>query len=231
MPFRSIIFIHLPNIPHSKSQYDTLHPKTPRILSIDESLHALVAGTTLCGAFFLHRWCSTAFVFGCSYQVLSVAGVFGGRLRSFATGHPQHSRCSIIPISHRHPAVSLVSSWSTSCSDCRLRPEIGPTSNIHQLGGVWPLQTLVGSSNPSRDPTIRQSSSVRNVNLESGISVVMLVEGEKYACEACVRGHRVSNCYHSGEHDDSAFCSTKSRSSWEKWLTVGADRPAADAYQ
>ncbi|KAL9038597.1 MAG: hypothetical protein Q9214_005213 [Letrouitia sp. 1 TL-2023] len=25
----------------------------------------------------------------------------------------------------------------------------------------------------------------------------MLIEGEKYACEACVRGHRVSNCQHS----------------------------------
>ena len=27
----------------------------------------------------------------------------------------------------------------------------------------------------------------------------MLIEGEKYACEACVRGHRVSNCQHSGK--------------------------------
>jgi hypothetical protein len=25
----------------------------------------------------------------------------------------------------------------------------------------------------------------------------MLINGEKYACEACVRGHRVSNCQHS----------------------------------
>lgn len=25
----------------------------------------------------------------------------------------------------------------------------------------------------------------------------MLIKGEKYACEACVRGHRVSNCQHS----------------------------------
>jgi hypothetical protein len=24
----------------------------------------------------------------------------------------------------------------------------------------------------------------------------MLIKGEKYACEACVRGHRVSNCQH-----------------------------------
>lgn len=138
MLFRSIIFIHLPNIPNSKSQHGiTLHTKTPRILSIDESLHALVAGTTLCRAFFLHRLCSTAFVFGCSFQVLGVAGVFGGRLRSFATWHPQHSRFSIIPISHRHPAARLV---SNSCSEFRLRPEIGPTSNIHKRGGVWPLQ-------------------------------------------------------------------------------------------
>ncbi|KAM3432894.1 hypothetical protein MY4824_006283 [Beauveria thailandica] len=27
----------------------------------------------------------------------------------------------------------------------------------------------------------------------------MIVDGEKYACEACVRGHRVSNCQHSGK--------------------------------
>ncbi|KAJ3567120.1 hypothetical protein NPX13_g6880 [Xylaria arbuscula] len=27
----------------------------------------------------------------------------------------------------------------------------------------------------------------------------MLINGEKWACEACVRGHRVSNCQHSGE--------------------------------
>lgn len=26
----------------------------------------------------------------------------------------------------------------------------------------------------------------------------MLIDGEKWACEACVRGHRVSNCQHSG---------------------------------
>lgn len=26
----------------------------------------------------------------------------------------------------------------------------------------------------------------------------MLIDGEKYACEACVRGHRVSNCQHAG---------------------------------
>jgi Copper fist DNA binding domain len=29
----------------------------------------------------------------------------------------------------------------------------------------------------------------------------MLIDGEKYACEACVRGHRVSNCNHYGEKD------------------------------
>lgn len=27
----------------------------------------------------------------------------------------------------------------------------------------------------------------------------MLIDGEKWACEACVRGHRVSNCQHAGE--------------------------------
>lgn len=27
----------------------------------------------------------------------------------------------------------------------------------------------------------------------------MIIDGEKYACEACVRGHRVSNCQHSGK--------------------------------
>lgn len=28
---------------------------------------------------------------------------------------------------------------------------------------------------------------------------VMLYKGEKYACDACVRGHRVSNCQHAGK--------------------------------
>jgi len=27
----------------------------------------------------------------------------------------------------------------------------------------------------------------------------MIINGEKYACEACVRGHRVSNCQHHGK--------------------------------
>lgn len=27
----------------------------------------------------------------------------------------------------------------------------------------------------------------------------MLINGEKWACEACVRGHRVSNCQHNGQ--------------------------------
>lgn len=26
----------------------------------------------------------------------------------------------------------------------------------------------------------------------------MIIDGEKWACEACVRGHRVSSCHHSG---------------------------------
>ena len=30
------------------------------------------------------------------------------------------------------------------------------------------------------------------------IPAEMLIQGEKYACEACVRGHRVSNCQHFG---------------------------------
>ena len=30
-------------------------------------------------------------------------------------------------------------------------------------------------------------------------SSAMLIDGEKYACEACVRGHRVSTCQHSGK--------------------------------
>lgn len=29
--------------------------------------------------------------------------------------------------------------------------------------------------------------------------LAMLIDGEKYACEACVRGHRVSTCQHSGK--------------------------------
>lgn len=28
----------------------------------------------------------------------------------------------------------------------------------------------------------------------------MIIDGEKWACESCVRGHRVSNCTHAGKH-------------------------------
>lgn len=43
----------------------------------------------------------------------------------------------------------------------------------------------------------------------------MIIDGEKWACEACVRGHRVSNCNHNG-----------ARYAWieEAWLT-SVDRP------
>ena len=27
----------------------------------------------------------------------------------------------------------------------------------------------------------------------------MLIGGEKYACESCIKGHRVSNCHHRGK--------------------------------
>ena len=39
----------------------------------------------------------------------------------------------------------------------------------------------------------------------------MLIDGEKWACDACVRGHRVSNCQHSGERDLGTARSTPSR--------------------
>lgn len=32
------------------------------------------------------------------------------------------------------------------------------------------------------------------------ILFVMIIDGETYACEACVRGHRVRDCQHHGEH-------------------------------
>jgi hypothetical protein len=37
----------------------------------------------------------------------------------------------------------------------------------------------------------------------------MLINGEKWACEACVRGHRVSNCQHSGERSLRALLFSK----------------------
>ena len=35
----------------------------------------------------------------------------------------------------------------------------------------------------------------------------MLINGEKFACESCVKGHRVSNCTHSGKFRPLAFAS------------------------
>lgn len=49
----------------------------------------------------------------------------------------------------------------------------------------------------------------------------MLINGEKFACEACVRGHRVSSCHHQGK------CSCDPRG-WRKWsgvILTCADRP------
>lgn len=34
----------------------------------------------------------------------------------------------------------------------------------------------------------------------------MLINGEKYACEACVRGHRVSSCTHNGQCHPPGAC-------------------------
>ncbi|KAJ5089980.1 hypothetical protein N7532_008664 [Penicillium argentinense] len=34
-------------------------------------------------------------------------------------------------------------------------------------------------------------------NPNQGLTTAMLIDGEKWACEACVRGHRVSSCHHS----------------------------------
>jgi len=34
------------------------------------------------------------------------------------------------------------------------------------------------------------------INITTTNNATMLIKGEKYACEACVRGHRVSNCQH-----------------------------------
>jgi hypothetical protein len=43
----------------------------------------------------------------------------------------------------------------------------------------------------------------------SAINANMLIKGEKYACEACVRGHRVSDCQHDWrplQHIDKKVC-------------------------
>jgi hypothetical protein len=37
----------------------------------------------------------------------------------------------------------------------------------------------------------------------------MLIKGEKYACDACVRGHRVSSCQHQGKQPSSPLPSPK----------------------
>ncbi|EKV04253.1 Cu-dependent DNA-binding protein, putative [Penicillium digitatum PHI26] len=30
----------------------------------------------------------------------------------------------------------------------------------------------------------------------------MLIDGQKWACEACLRGHRVTSCKHHGEYSE-----------------------------
>ena len=50
-----------------------------------------------------------------------------------------------------------------------------------------------------------------NLSTSYSTQVKMLIKGEKYACEACVRGHRVSNCQHSDrplQHINKKVCYT-----------------------
>ena len=43
---------------------------------------------------------------------------------------------------------------------------------------------------------VKRTSSIIRILVYEQHWVDMLIKGEKYACDACVRGHRVSNCRH-----------------------------------
>lgn len=73
-------------------------------------------------------------------------------------------------------------------------------------------------STPYRGRAVPVGQTQESAAGSQSIAPVMLIEGEKYACEACVRGHRVSNCQHSGKHSSFVAASTQS-------LTVSTDRP------
>lgn len=81
------------------------------------------------------------------------------------------------------------------------------TTKFLRFGSVYffgsPLRPANGRSAP---PTLRTP-------LRDQLNFDMLIKGEKYACEACVRGHRVSNCQHSDrplQHINKKVCDAHS---------------------
>jgi hypothetical protein len=79
-------------------------------------------------------------------------------------------------------------------------PDSGLPQTSPRIGGAVPVKREAGRRSPKQ---INNQSEVyklrdprRRVPSSASEGVTMLIKGEKYACEACVRSHRVSNCQH-----------------------------------
>lgn len=103
-------------------------------------------------------------------------------------------------------------------------PQICPTTS---LVATFAITTPLPSHRPSY-PTFDQSSSSLSPRLLNGCSAIkMLIKGEKFACDACVRGHRVSSCTHTGSHVFPSSCDKR-----KAGLTAGdINRSPLDPHQ
>lgn len=100
----------------------------------------------------------------------------------FGSLNLESGRCDI--------AAALCTWTKLDTSATTVKDKICP---IHGLSRLLPISgCCIYSGLPFRPPTRLQLPAIF-CNLRSPN---MLIEGEKYACHACVRGHRVSNCRH-----------------------------------
>lgn len=98
--------------------------------------------------------------------------------------HPRRRRRT-----HTH---SLSLSLSLSLSRCKSTP----TCNLVPISPRILLPRSFFKTTPTSQKPCRCTACCAN---RPDHLLTMIIDGEKFACEACVRGHRVSNCQHSGK--------------------------------
>jgi hypothetical protein len=123
------------------------------------------------------------------------------------------------PLLFSHPRLAYLRRWNSTWSNWHI-----PSKQLHLSPGSSDSSTIIIST--TRFSTRRSSVAAHShsyflnsasflltdcvdrltvvwcntcsqVITTSYETLKMLIKGEKYACEACVRGHRVSNCQHS----------------------------------
>lgn len=87
------------------------------------------------------------------------------------------------------PKIPICTFLSSALSTIRLKI---------RLDGVVVSRDCTFSPQPIRPTTFHNSQFRGSSHVYLSVTTAMLIDGEKWACEACVRGHRVSSCHHSG---------------------------------